>query len=158
MAEIREIPGTDGKYFVSSDGRAFRNLGEGLQELRQSDCQGYRTVSVRFGRVLRTIGVHRAIGLAFLDVTSRQVVDHINGNRSDNRLENLRAVSYSDNNRLAIKQGLRKVKLTKEKIQEIRYLVSLKIYTLQQIAEKIGVTAGSVSKVKLGKVKFTVEM
>jgi|JFJP01.1.fsa_nt_gi hypothetical protein len=65
---------------------------------------GYRTV----------LGVHRAIGLAFIEYTpnvNQLTINHIDGNKFNNDLINLEWVTYSDNNIHAMNTKLRDVKL-----------------------------------------------
>lgn len=54
---------------------------------------GYRRSTVNSCRVF----VHRAIWCMVYGVWPREQIDHINGRRDDNRIENLRAVSRSTN-------------------------------------------------------------
>jgi hypothetical protein len=42
--------------------------------------------------------IHRLVAIAFLPPSEKQEVDHINRNKKDNRVENLRWASHSENN------------------------------------------------------------
>lgn len=59
------------------------------------DSYGYYNI----GRKKLSSSVHRMVGIAFLEVLhpSYIQIDHINGKRGDNRIENLRWCSISDN-------------------------------------------------------------
>ena len=65
-------------------------------ELKESSNKGYLTVTVD-GKNCRK---HRLIALQFLPNPNNYTqVDHINHNRRDNHLDNLRWISHSDNSR-----------------------------------------------------------
>ena len=83
--------------FTTSNG--MRRKGQRLKSHTHRD--GYQ--KLRFGGAVnkRQYYVHRLVAAAFLgldidDTTTK--VDHINGDRSDNRVENLRLVSHDQNN------------------------------------------------------------
>ena len=56
-------------------------------------CHGGKFIYAKAGKKLNYITMHRFIVLAKSD----QIVDHINGNTLDNRKQNLRVCSYSEN-------------------------------------------------------------
>lgn len=91
--EIRDIPGYEGKYQATSCGDIFSIRRNKFLTLGD-DTYGYRTCSLES----KTIKVHKIIALTFLDNPHNYIqVDHINRNRFDNNVSNLRYVSASEN-------------------------------------------------------------
>ena len=104
------IQGTDNKAIVTSDGRVFKRRkiyagrGEkrhtiGWTEFREVNphlCSGYPSVFIPYRKGCY---IHRLVAETFiLNPENKPVIDHINGNKLDNRVENLRWVSYKENN------------------------------------------------------------
>jgi len=69
------------------------------EEAGRTDGQGYRTVRFNY-KMYRT---HHLIYLMFHGVLPK-IIDHINGNRLDNRIENLRIATESQNNCNKVRQ------------------------------------------------------
>lgn len=59
---------------------------------------GYRAVGLRVNGKPKSVRVHQIVADAFLERDGEQL-DHINGDRTDNRPVNLRWISAADNNK-----------------------------------------------------------
>lgn len=106
VIEALELPDEDWKvcpinidYKISSQGRVQKNskiICHGI------DDSGYKRVVLNFGHgIRRQYWVHRLVALCFIpntDFNTNCVVDHINSDRSNNNVENLRWSSQLDNN------------------------------------------------------------
>lgn len=57
------------------------------------DCEGYVTVRTAWG----AFKAHRIAWAIHFNEWPKSFIDHINGNKSDNRIENLRIASHSQN-------------------------------------------------------------
>ena len=80
-------------YVDLETGTAYRLGKDGYRRTGTVDAHGYVVVN----RLKRLYKVHRVVAeLGGLDTT--QDIDHINGNRADNRLANLRPASRGQNN------------------------------------------------------------
>jgi hypothetical protein len=104
MSETNLLFEIDGfpKYFVGTDLNFYSEKTGKMKMMRQHiDNQGYYKVRLcRDALYQPTKSVHRLIAKMFIpNPDNLSDVDHINHNKLDNRLENLRWVSSSDNNR-----------------------------------------------------------
>lgn len=99
------------------------------------DKNGYVSVVLVKNKIKKTQKLHRLIAMTFIDnPKNKPCVNHINGIKTDNRVENLEWVSYSENELHAIATGLKnhdKIRgenscnaiLNKEKATEIKKMI-----------------------------------
>lgn len=67
----------------------------------QIDSNGYRAFRMRWGGRTHHFRAHRVIWCLHYGAWPRETIDHLNGIRDDNRIENLEDVSLSENVRRA---------------------------------------------------------
>ena len=114
----KEIEGHP-KYEISNMGRVYS------QKTNQ-----IRKVLNREGRQAITIGqdslqVHTLVAIAFLEkpkTKKRLVVNHLNGNPHNNRVENLEWTTYKGNNEHALRTGLKKVRKVEQYSLDGKYI------------------------------------
>ncbi|KAA6385970.1 MAG: hypothetical protein EZS28_018502 [Streblomastix strix] len=72
----------------------IRRIADGAINKTYTEKSGYQQVSING----KTMGLHRLVAIQFIPTEDKnQQVDHINHNRSDNSLSNLRQLSRRDN-------------------------------------------------------------
>lgn len=87
--------------------------------------EGYKVISLSFGGIKRQVKVHRFVWIERhgIPIGKKTVIDHINGKKDDNRLENLRLVDEKGNaeNRRSYRgEGNPASKIKEETVREIR--------------------------------------
>ena len=100
----KPIKGYEGLYEVSNKGRVANLNYHGKKGkrvvMKQNRKPGYITAGLRDrdGKV-RTLPVHRLVGIAFLPppTKERTQINHINGDKQDNRVENLEWCTAKEN-------------------------------------------------------------
>ena len=105
--EWKQIEGYEGIYSVSNNGNVRSDITGSL--LGQWTCHGYLYVKLcKDGKAI-TKRVHRLVATAFCEKPSgKEDINHINGDKSDNRAENLEWVTKSENMLHAIRTGLQR--------------------------------------------------
>lgn len=94
-------------YLISTNGRAFSDKFDKMKELKPCvSSSGYFHIVLMKNGKRYTKTIHRLVGETFLKkVEGKNVIDHINRIKTDNRLCNLRFVNNSEN---CINQGISK--------------------------------------------------
>lgn len=99
-----DIVGYNG-YMVTKDGKIYSKKRNKF--LRITYQYKYPSVQLCINGKITTRTIHRLMGLSYLPkVKDKNYVNHINGIKTDNRLENLEWVSPKENSTHAIKNGL----------------------------------------------------
>jgi hypothetical protein len=179
MNEVwKPIAGYEGLYEISSIGRV-KSLGRTITDRGHN----YRVDRVRVisGRILRqtrqsvgylcvrlcssdttitTVLVHRLVAKAFLvSSIERNEVNHINGDKKDNRVCNLEWCTHAENQRHAFSTGLvshqcgsqkGSAKLNEAKVADIKRMIAAGM-TNVDIAKLYGVSTAPISYIRTGK-------
>lgn len=107
MEQWQDIPGYEGLYQVSTLGRIKGN--RGIKSLR-IDKRGYLTVWLCKDSIQKNYKAHRLVALAFIpNPENKATVNHIDGNKQNNCVENLEWATHSENINHANRTGLRTV-------------------------------------------------
>lgn len=163
----REIPGWEGFYAVSDLGRVKRLAGsprckvDRVLKLKENS-RGYLTYApVRSGVKQTNVVVHRSVLYAFVGPppVGKETANHINGIKTDNRLENLEWVTHAQNIKHAYDNGLHGIyrgsaasSALLDDAQVIQVLeMSANGMRHRQIAESLGIGHRCVADIVAGK-------
>ena len=112
---IKPIPGIPG-YGTSQDGRVWSQRCPGHANHTRKEWRevkprqhrtGYLTVALRIGGRTVTTNIHRIVVLSWMGPLELGAeVNHLDGNKTNNRVDNLEVVSPKDNRRHAVESGL----------------------------------------------------
>jgi hypothetical protein len=111
----RTLPGFS-KYEFSSFGNvrsrdsidSMGRLKRGIVLKLQKSSNGYVILTLSSDNAKKTFQIHRLIATAFVPNDSNlPCVNHINGNKQDNKVQNLQWCSYSENNQHAFDSKLK---------------------------------------------------
>jgi hypothetical protein len=136
----KDVKGYEGYYQISDFGN-IRSLdryvnttyGKRIEKgkiLKKPISHGYCRIALQKNGFIRKIMIHRLVSLAFIEnIENKEQVNHINGIKNDNRVENLEWVTQSENElhsyRILNKKSLQgqlhgNSKLTEKDVLEIR--------------------------------------
>ena len=167
MENWKDIPGYEDYYQASLDGQ-IRSLDRVTSDGRHVKGRilkpdtlksGYQQVLLMVNKYKKYEKVHRLIARTFIDNPEQKpCVNHINGIKNDNRVENLEWVTKSENavhayrvlgiphNKGSKGKPNHRRKLTREQVEAIRS----DSRTATAIAKEYGVCQQTISNVKLG--------
>lgn len=149
---IEDMPSSE--YYVSTKGRVYNFNTSTLLGLHKNES-GYFRFKISDGRNNnRLVFIHRAVALTFIPTDDLEIlqVNHLDGDKSNNCIENLEWCSCKENNQHAHDTGLRsnitKIKLNQELANQIReeYFVDKNI-SVAKLAKKYNVSRSCIQGV-----------
>lgn len=160
---MKPIPGYGGRYSISTEGKVWSNLSNKFLKTFIGRS-GYKVVTLtglsKSGCRLKTHMVHRLVADTYIDkVPGKDKVNHKNGVRTDNRVENLEWCTQKENVRHAWATGLAKArrdmdhpntKLSLKTIREIFSKIDEKYGTLTRLAKRYKVSVSLIHLIKKG--------
>jgi len=161
--DMRPIPSVIG-YSATEDGQIYSHHRYEPFPLKQtSHMQGYRQVNLKTPKGFRTRLVHLLVLEAWVGPRPEgMVTNHKNGDKTDNRLENLEYVTQTENMKHSYATGLSPkpptrygealkhlAKMTTEKVLALREETDRTPGYLERLGIKYGISASTVSKILL---------
>ena len=133
-------------YFVNESGELFSKKQNSLKKLNPSidNNNGYIKTSLIVDGVYHNVRLHRLVAETFIpNPENKPMVNHKNGDKTDNRVENLEWVTAAENIEHARNVlGVLKKRSHKD-IEEMVYMRNLG-YTLKAIGDRFNMTPQSV--------------
>lgn len=143
-------------YCVSKDGEVL-NQKRGVLLTPYEEPHGYFQVTLSHGGSSKKFRLHRLVAQCFLErVEGKEHVNHKNGDKSDNSVNNLEWCSPKENQTHAIETGLSNnkgqnngmSKLTDSEVAAIRKLSST--FTQKELANEFGVSRTCITRILNG--------
>lgn len=141
------ISGTDWKYTVDTDGQVY-SVRYGRYLTHYKNTGGYMKVDF----CSKSFYVHRLVGIAFIDNPENlPEINHKNGNKADNSIENLEWITAEDNIRHALLNGYFQGRGVNQIDSEGKVIA--KYSRISEASRATGVYATSIVRCAKGKMK-----
>lgn len=155
----KDIDGYEGRYQVSNFGRVRRLYQTVAPQIMNpfAGRKGYLWIKFRGNGKRRCFRIHRLVAEKFIpNPDNKPQVNHIDGNKQNNRADNLEWVTNAENQHHAAIMGLKRsgedcpnAKLTAEQVLLIRE--NPDGLSLRQLAKKFGVDQTVIRNIRIGK-------
>lgn len=121
IEKFKPVNGYEGLYEVSDYG-TVRSLRSGKVRKLQKNSDGYMVLVLHNDSKRKEYKVHRLVYEAFVEpIPDGYEIDHINTIRDDNRIENLRICTHTENNRNPLSLS-RRISTIKKIIQDSEWI------------------------------------
>ena len=112
---------------------------------------GYKEISVIRNGKKHTFRAHRINWIYHYGrIPEGKEINHIDGDKANNCIENLEVISHSENCIHGFKHNLRVIKLTRDEVRELKYLLKIG-YPVKFLSKRYNITKRHVNKIKNGK-------
>ncbi len=157
---MKDITGFEGLYSITEDGQVWSHPkksgtsprpGKWLKPLPLKNT-GYLRVCLSLNQKYHWRYIHRLVALTFIKpVPGKRLINHKDGIKTNNKIDNLEWANHSDNLNHAYAIGTNKSPaLSKEQVVEIKRLYSKGDITQAKLAEMFNTSQALVSKLIRG--------
>jgi len=128
------------RYEISNYGRLFslnyKNSGKRKEIKPALDDGYYKTMIQRDDKKYITVAIHRLVAEKFLNKKNNLEVNHVDGNKTNNHVNNLEYCTHSENIKHAYKIGLEKAK--RGELNGMSKLIDEQVIEIRKYANKYG--------------------
>lgn len=159
----REFP----NYEITTDGRVFNRYGNEMYQY--TNRNGYSCVRLSHDGGRTAYTVHRLVANTFIpNPENKETINHINGIKTDNRIDNLEWATYGENLKHAYDHGLHESYLTQDdrlkgnhnsavvRRRPVRVIETGRVYSsLRECSDDTGCSMATISRCCNNKVENT---
>ena len=148
-----DILGLENYYQISNTGKIKNKNGKLLKPYLQN---GYLRIGLFKNNKTKSFYIHRLVATAFIkNKENKPIINHIDGNKLNNSVNNLEWCTYAENNQHAYKYKLKipKILLGEESPhhklnkQDIKYIRSHWNYNTKELAKKFNISTTHVRRI-----------
>lgn len=161
MKEIfKNVENFESEFQISNFGRLYSKRTNKILKCRKTKS-GYSEIHTYVSNKSVSFRIHRLVAVAFIsNPENKREVNHIDGDKSNNRSDNLEWVTSSENVIHAFKNNLMNVSkgedhfravLNWDKVREIRHIYKTNSISTNAIARLYGVSGGTIRAILYNK-------